>query len=994
MKRNHKFIEEATRFWGRRSSTKLPINKLEEDFFSLFRGRIDTVGVSDKFAIPVSSEKNLSPFVVDHIIGKRRLGFFNLLPDLTCPWAMIEFEDHGKPGDTKDPEKRSIEFLNHMKSIGVSVYRELSKNPNGKCYHLWIFFDKPIPAKKVRSVFITFLRDVMQVTTEVFPKGYEKDSLGNFVWLPLFSGKDTLGDGINQNRSIFIDEKGKRISDQHSLLLKIKRTTETELDKLVDEYKLDLSSPEQNNTIAQLIEGLDKVRECKFMKYCEDNAATLTEPLWYAWITNAAYCIGGKDYIHQYSSLYPKYNQVKTDKKINHALKASGPMTHGKIKELGGICDCPEHFVSPISRVTYVDIESEIKSIPTLPSSNEQIVATKKLLSYWGKLPIVDKELWKPKLKKELKISDDLFNTYDLFDVTHIVKNEKELSKILSNMIRASIRAEKQGEAMYSWLMQNGAHSFKDKEKNVFLHIDKQMLLVHSENSLFRSYFYDKTGISLQRQEAKIIVDVIQSKIQKEGRKIENDTWLYTDHKSFKLYYHLNNESDEVLCIAPDSISVLENGSNPGHILLMPSNKISEIKYRQVTDTEYTDGMLKIKRLIIDNMACKESDRLLCYSWHLAGMFCDLIQTTPHLRLEGDSSSGKTTAMQLLSYLVYGSDQKKKGTTASNYADGSRNPYVFLDNVETKNMNQAFNDFILTAVTGIVNEKRDMETAHGVIQERTKCLICTSGIENMKLNEIINRTYIVDFDKDKYFSKFNDSVFQEIKMHRDEMLSAEFKLVSNVLMKMSNGVWDSYKTKIDTDYPKHDKERTNAFIAVMAIIAEELFFALGKKEKIWTMVKTWIDDQRDSASSTSTESNPIVQGLENLRLDAIKYQAGPTQYEWKYDVQIHSVTGEKVILYGTANQFHSSFSKAAKERGLQYEMKDAKQLASRIKDGLKTIKASNWIKDVSVQKAAGNKNSYTFKYDPEGSEVTTAPVPQAAPHSRSDEFGVDLKETA
>src|ERR1041385_6496083 len=126
-----------------------------ELIYTVFKGRTDKVGVTstgtiDKtISIDVKSDQDILHKIEEHLAGTRRLGFYNKLPDITVPWAVIEFEDHGREEDIKNAAEISLEFMNHMKSVDINVYRELSKNPNGKCFHMWIFFDKPQPAKKV-----------------------------------------------------------------------------------------------------------------------------------------------------------------------------------------------------------------------------------------------------------------------------------------------------------------------------------------------------------------------------------------------------------------------------------------------------------------------------------------------------------------------------------------------------------------------------------------------------------------------------------------------------------------------------------------------------------------------------------------------------------------------------------------------------------------------------------------------------------------------------
>ena len=79
--------------------------------------------------------------------------------------------------------------------------------------------------------------------------------------------------------------------------------------------------------------------ECAFIKYCRDNAASLSEHDWYAMISNLSVFDGGTEVIHQYSKLYPNYSFEETQKKIQHFLSSgTKPMTCRTIAEKGYQC--------------------------------------------------------------------------------------------------------------------------------------------------------------------------------------------------------------------------------------------------------------------------------------------------------------------------------------------------------------------------------------------------------------------------------------------------------------------------------------------------------------------------------------------------------------------------------------------------------------------------------------------------------------------------------
>ena len=80
-------------------------------------------------------------------------------------------------------------------------------------------------------------------------------------------------------------------------------------------------------------------KRCAFLQYCKRNAKTLSEPDWYAMITNLALFKGGGDAIHKLSKPYPGYSFEQTQAKIDHFYNSgTKPMTCQKIFEHGFVC--------------------------------------------------------------------------------------------------------------------------------------------------------------------------------------------------------------------------------------------------------------------------------------------------------------------------------------------------------------------------------------------------------------------------------------------------------------------------------------------------------------------------------------------------------------------------------------------------------------------------------------------------------------------------------
>jgi hypothetical protein len=337
-------------------------------------------------------------------------------------------------------------------------------------------------------------------------------------------------------------------------------------------------------------------------------------------------------------------------------------------------------------------------------------------------------------------------------------------------------------------------------------------------------------------------------------------------------------------------------------------------------------------------MACTRDNQLLYGSWALTYPLIDYVMTLPNMRCDGISESGKTRGTNLISFFVYGADHLKKATEAANYTDGASNPLVMLDNVEKENFNQGLGDFLLMAATGITKEKRQMNTDRGTVQERVHCLVTTNGVENLGKTEHINRTFAIHFDRWKYKSiGWSERIYPKIAAERPRLVSAHMLLISKVLRRIAKSGLEQWQDFLETKHSGHAKNRSNSFIALMALILEELLAVIDPGEKAETVVSRWVESQNRSGRKTVSESNPIITFLEAILEDCngISSSLSEDFQHWGYEVKVKG----KVIT-GTAAQLHRTFSAVAKRKGMKYDFKDPKQLALRIGDTAQALKIS------------------------------------------------------
>lgn len=111
------------------------------------------------------------------------------------------------------------------------------------------------------------------------------------------------------------------------------------------------------------------INNCAFIKYCQAHADRISEPEWYAMITNIARAESGPESCHALSKSYARYNPAETDKKIKHALSEGHPHTCQYIQTELSFKECPEqgcNVAAPIGLVSSPVVQARL-IVDTIP---------------------------------------------------------------------------------------------------------------------------------------------------------------------------------------------------------------------------------------------------------------------------------------------------------------------------------------------------------------------------------------------------------------------------------------------------------------------------------------------------------------------------------------------------------------------------------------------------------------------------------------------------
>lgn len=164
--------------------------------------------------------------------GRDVIGLYAILDDNTCNFLCADFDDknceYGYQNDV-------LEFVGVCKNWGIPCSIERSRSGNGA--HVWIFFETPIAAAKVRKMGNMILTEAMNKNSRISFKSYDRffpnqdflpeGGLGNLVALPL------QGKSRKEGNSVFVNEHFVEYPEQWEYLLHIKRLSENKLEELI-----------------------------------------------------------------------------------------------------------------------------------------------------------------------------------------------------------------------------------------------------------------------------------------------------------------------------------------------------------------------------------------------------------------------------------------------------------------------------------------------------------------------------------------------------------------------------------------------------------------------------------------------------------------------------------------------------------------------------------------------------------------------------------------
>jgi len=163
-----------------------------------------------------------------HLVGEHTVGIYPLLEDETCWLLAVDF-------DKKTWQKDATAFLAVCHKLKVPASLERSRSGHGG--HVWIFFERAIPATAARKLGCAILTRTMESRHQVGLDSYDrffpnqdtmpKGGLGNLIALPLQKVPRANGN------SVFVDAEFQPYRDQWGFLAGLERMSADVVDAVV-----------------------------------------------------------------------------------------------------------------------------------------------------------------------------------------------------------------------------------------------------------------------------------------------------------------------------------------------------------------------------------------------------------------------------------------------------------------------------------------------------------------------------------------------------------------------------------------------------------------------------------------------------------------------------------------------------------------------------------------------------------------------------------------
>lgn len=475
-------------------------------------------------------------------------------------------------------------------------------------------------------------------------------------------------------------------------------------------------------------------------------------------------------------------------------------------------------------------------------------------------------------------------------------------------------------------------------------------------DSYFTAYLNRRSSGAINQATAdgRFVLNHVMSAARFSATLTQMGAWcLYSDPGVIYIY----SGENKIIRVDSSSAKEIPNAVNEDKVLIEAPRESSAVKFDK--KASISDAVNMFWKDVMENIPCDESSRYLIMCWTVGVLFREYIRPKPLLRFTAKTAGGKSTSSKLLTYLIYGEEMilRPSSTDAATSAYSRSHPLLVFDNVETRNLTTAFEEFLLGAATGGTKIKRKADTDMGVISEKTNCLVVTNGIEPFARHELINRNVEILLDKELHGRKdFNEyRILKQIVKDRDAIISGLLRMSKEYVF---TRIQEGEVSRIAHEFGSHAMDRFNDYFGLMALFLDAIWaFRPCKDSAIPTpnaMTKRWLDSQDSSAVEQKRSTNEVIYFLNEL------VDRGPT-ISMDLRIQLNEKNGV-VSFECQTRTLLTDFRILARHINIRCPWESERQLGARIADAEEVLKQEGWTR--TVRRVQGHR-LFEYTYQPE-----------------------------
>lgn len=523
---------------------------------------------------------------------------------------------------------------------------------------------------------------------------------------------------------------------------------------------------------------------------------------------------------------------------------------------------------------------------------------------------------------------------------------------------RAKSEDESDGHKLYRLLLDKGAQFYRMggmESTDVIMSFEGQMYYVGYEESPFTLFLQNTFNLNYLDYAVKKMIFEMKSKAYYGSIKMKKQTWFYCDKEKRTLYLPLGYEDTRIVRVSPSGIDIINNGEDNGIFINAPGQVIDPWEFDPMIDKKLVARDLVHR--FTEYAPCKDSEALMFLITTMAYPFKRYVDTVPMVKIHGRTSSGKTQLAKAILNIFYGNERGMgEMTDASLFDQADKRMIIVLDNIE-KIDRVLLELFLLFAASNGNREIRDKGKESGTISQAVDCFPILTAIHPFEKPELLNRSIDIITDA-KYHKRDKDItlVNEDFRIDRPKFLSLWMYILKECLESL-----DKMREKrniIAAVFPRHFKERLNAFYGVTWHVAEAFLRLAGWEEaEIQELVFDWIENQSQTGSEQEKDISQVYYYF-SMIAQFIRDKVRKDWYEEVLDVA--DMQQGMIVIEATGAQLFTVFSRASKEVGQRPPFVNPRQLVARVQNDQNILEENGWTFESRVRRARGGAYLHRF----------------------------------